>query len=212
MVNSLLAKCVAANQRDWDLHLASIAFVYNASTHESTQQSPFFLLHGFQPRWDCVLQLGTAARTKYSSNDYANALMMRLDTAHELARQHLKKAANRMKTWYDRKVKTAEFTVGQQVKILNLRLYPGTTSKWYQKFSDRGTITKKFNDVTYEVKCNKWKPPLRIVHVDKLLRINEFRLLNSQGQDINAFPEEEQTDMIEDPEDSDNDPGHLTSQ
>ncbi len=130
--------------------------------------------------------------------------MKRLDSAHELARHHLRQAALRMKTWYDRKVKTAEFTVGQQIKILNLRLYPGTTSKWYQRFSDRGTITRKINDVTYEVKCDKWKPPLKIVHVDKLLRINEFRLIGSQGLPISTLEEQAESDINEGTEDPEN--------
>ena len=52
-VNSMLAKCVDKNHRDWDEWLPQIAFFlcYNASVHESTQYSPFFLMHGTEPRW-----------------------------------------------------------------------------------------------------------------------------------------------------------------
>ncbi len=117
-------------------------------------------------------------------------LVDRLERSHDLARQHLKQAAKRMKSWYDRRVKKEAFTVGEQVRILNLRLYPKLTSKWYQKLSDRGTITRKINDVTYEVKCLKWKPPLRIVHIDKLLRITEFRLIGSDGKQLQPLHED----------------------
>ena len=48
-INSMLAKCVDDNHRDWDERLPQVAFCYNASTHESTQFSPFFLMHSMEP-------------------------------------------------------------------------------------------------------------------------------------------------------------------
>src|SRR5437899_2729735 len=56
-VNSMMVKCISHNQKDWDVHLAQIAFCYNASVNKSTRYSPFFLLHGTEPRWDIDLQL-----------------------------------------------------------------------------------------------------------------------------------------------------------
>ena len=41
-----LAKKVRQNGSDWDLHLPYVLFAYKVSTQESTQESPFFLLHG----------------------------------------------------------------------------------------------------------------------------------------------------------------------
>src|SRR6266516_4120610 len=85
-VNSMLAKCTNEHQTDWDQYLAGIAFCHNAVTHESTKRTPFYLLHGFQPRWDCDIQLGTMARHQYSVNDYVNLLVTRLEIAHEIDR------------------------------------------------------------------------------------------------------------------------------
>src|SRR2546425_2788438 len=105
-INSMLAKCISNNQRDWDQHLQSVAFCYNASTHEATQFTPYFLLYGTQPRWDVDFQVGSAPRERYSVNDYADLLINRLEEAHQLARDHLHTAALRMKDWHDKKVKT----------------------------------------------------------------------------------------------------------
>ena len=71
-VNSMLAKCVDDDHRDWDERLPQVAFCYNASTHESTQFSPFFLMHGMEPRWDMNLHLEDEVRTPYSPNTYAD--------------------------------------------------------------------------------------------------------------------------------------------
>ena len=50
-VNFMLAKCVNDNHRDWDEWLPQVAFCYNASVHESTEYTPFFLMHGTELRW-----------------------------------------------------------------------------------------------------------------------------------------------------------------
>jgi len=121
-VNSMLSKCVSSNQRDWNEHLINIAFCYNASVHESTKYTPFFLMHGMEPRWDINLQLGVRSREQYSTNDYADMLINRLDSAHETVRENLKVTASRMKDYYDKKVHAQSFDPGDEVYILNLRL------------------------------------------------------------------------------------------
>ena len=95
----MLAKCVSDNHRDWDEWLPQIAFSYNACTCESCEScTPFFLMHGTVPRWDVHFKLGVDTETPYSVNDYVSDL-------------------------YDQKVKVQEFTPGDIVYVLNLRLY-----------------------------------------------------------------------------------------
>ena len=164
----MLSKCISKNQRDWNEHLSYIAFFYNASVNESTGFSPYFIMHGFEPRWDIDFKLGTLEREPYSVNDYADVLVNRLEEAHELVREQLRVTANRMKEWYDKKVHSVNFNVGDEVFVLNLRLYPGRCHKWTRRYTDVAEVVEKINDVTYVVKCNKWKIRTKIVHVDKL--------------------------------------------
>ena len=81
-VNSMLAKCVSEKQNDWSEHLSYVAFCYNASVHESTGFTPYFLVHGEEPRWDVDLQLGVEERKPYSVNDYADLLITRSNHAN----------------------------------------------------------------------------------------------------------------------------------
>ena len=164
----MLAKCVAKNQRDWHEHLQQVAFCYNASVHESTQYSPFFLMFGTEPRWDVDLQMGRADRTAYSVNDYADALITRLEEAHELARSQLRVTASRMQDWYDKKVHVQDFRPGDEVYVLNLRMYQGRCPKWVRRYSDIATVTRRINNVTYEVTCERWRERRKVLHVDKL--------------------------------------------
>ena len=67
-VNSMLAKCVDSYHRDWDAWLLQVAFCYNASVHESTQFTPFFLIHESEPCWDVDFRMGTDSQPAYSTN------------------------------------------------------------------------------------------------------------------------------------------------
>jgi len=155
-VNSMLAKCIDTNQRNWTDHLQQVAFC-NASTQESTKYSPFFLMHGTELRWNIDFQMGKNERIAYSVNDYADLLITKMETAHELVRQHLGTTANKMSEWYDKKVHTQSFLLGDQVFVLNLRQYRGRCPKWMRQYSHIATVKKKIKDVTYQLYCAKWR-------------------------------------------------------
>ena len=49
-LTDMLAKRVEKNGKDWDTHLPFVLFAYQASTQESTKESPFYLMYGWDPR------------------------------------------------------------------------------------------------------------------------------------------------------------------
>ena len=49
-LTDMLAKSVERNGHDWDQHLPFVLFAYRASLQASTQESPFYLLYGRDPR------------------------------------------------------------------------------------------------------------------------------------------------------------------
>jgi len=149
MVNSMLAKCVSPNQKNWTDHLQQIAFCFNASVQEATKYTPFFLMYGTEPIWGVEFQINCeSTRTAYSMNDYADLLVNRLEKAHEIVRTHLGTAAAGIKDWYNKKVHTQFFEVGDEVYVLNLRFYKGLSPKWMRHYSHVATVMKRFNNVT----------------------------------------------------------------
>jgi len=42
-------KKVSHNGKDWDVQLPYVLFAYRASVHQSIQESPFFLMYGWDP-------------------------------------------------------------------------------------------------------------------------------------------------------------------
>ena len=49
-LTSMLAKTIQRGGRDWNHHIPYVLFAYRASLQESTQESPFFMLYGRDPR------------------------------------------------------------------------------------------------------------------------------------------------------------------
>ena len=107
-------------------------------------------------------------RTPYSPNSYANLLIHRLEHTHALTRDNLQTTASRMRDWYDWKVKAQDFQVGDEVFVLNLRLYQRRCPKWVRRYSDVAVVVKKINQVTYIVRSEEWRNKEKIIHVDKL--------------------------------------------
>ena len=164
----MLAKCVSDNHRDWDEWLPQVAFCYNASVHESTHFTPFFLMHGTELRWNVYIQLGEKGADPKSVNEYAHTLLSRLEKAHEITRSHLHTNATRMSDWYDKKVRVQTFNPGDEVYVLNLRLYQGRCPKWLNRYTDTAVVVKRINQVTYMIKYDVGRIREKIVHVDKL--------------------------------------------
>jgi len=169
-INAMLAKSISDNQKDWTDHLQQVAFCFNASVQESTKNTPFFLMHGTEPRWGVDLQFNCEhTRTAHSVNDYADFLVTRLEKAHELVRAHLRVSSRRMKDWFDKKVCAQTFKVGDEVYVLNLRLCKGRLPKWVKRYSHIAVVQKRLNNVMYQIHCAGWiRKKTRIVHVDKM--------------------------------------------
>ena len=58
-LKNMVAKTSKDNGKDWDLKLGPLTLAYNASVHDSTGFSPFFLMHGREPRLPLDVIYGT---------------------------------------------------------------------------------------------------------------------------------------------------------
>ena len=73
-------------------------FAYRASLQESTQESPFFLLYGRDPRLPSELCLEVSQdRQELDLDDYSSELMMQMSEAWELAKNQIVKAQKTQK-------------------------------------------------------------------------------------------------------------------
>ena len=103
---------------DWDQQLSYVLWAYRVSPHNSTGESPFFLLHGSDPRLPTELGLESPSSPyQVDLEDYVTELLTGLSDAWALAKAQVEKAQQGQKHQYDRGTKKCPFQVGQRVFV-----------------------------------------------------------------------------------------------
>ena len=103
------------NLSNWLDLLSSTEFAYNNQAHEGIKESSFFLEYGKHPRAGPILVKELLQRD-------LNDLTYKQQEALEQAKAALTLAAERMKQYYDQKVQSILFKVGDKM-LLNLKDY-----------------------------------------------------------------------------------------
>ena len=114
--------CLTQDQKaDWKKYVPTVVHAYNATRHESTGFSPFFLMFGRHPRLPVDIAMGIVPRDEIDV-DFTRCLKNRLDVAYKLATAQADKASSRHKTLYDKKVRGSTVGVGDRVLVRNVKL------------------------------------------------------------------------------------------
>jgi len=104
VLNTMFAKCINENHKDWAVWLPYVTFCYNAAEHASTKFLPFFLYFGRMPVWSIDLALPKMQGSE-SVPEYAARVAEKLERVQNVARQNLNDAWSASCKWYNRKVK-----------------------------------------------------------------------------------------------------------
>jgi len=81
-----LAKLVNASHSDWARLVPFVIMSYNATVHNATGLSPFFVMFGQHPRWNIDLLLAERAANSTTVPQYTAQLIDRMRTAHNAVR------------------------------------------------------------------------------------------------------------------------------
>jgi len=169
MLNSILGKIVADNQRDWCERAPIAAAAYRASVHEATGFTPNRLMLGREVNAPLDVLLGTppGGGERFSDVDeYVDQRFTAMKEIYEAVRQHLGVAASRRKRCYDVRVKPCQFRVGQSVYYYYPRRYAGRTPKWQRTYTPYEIV--RLLPPTNAVLRKGKKGSEFVVHVDKL--------------------------------------------
>ena len=117
-LRAMLAKHSREFGPQWDVHLQQVLFAYRTKPHESTGESPFYLLYGRDTR----LPTGSVLNTPPSPylvdcEDYQVELARGLSSAWATARSEIVKAQLHQKKQYDRKAKRVDYREGTRVMV-----------------------------------------------------------------------------------------------
>uniref|UniRef100_A0A9J8CV35 Gypsy retrotransposon integrase-like protein 1 n=1 Tax=Cyprinus carpio carpio TaxID=630221 RepID=A0A9J8CV35_CYPCA len=155
-------------ERDWDDGVPLLLFAVREVVQESLGFSPAELVFGHTVRGPLKLVkekwLDVERSTPTNLLDYVSNFRFRLSRACELAKENLKAAQEKMKTWYDRKAKHRVFCSGDQVLVL----LPILGSALQAQYSGPYTIDRKVGECNYLVKTPNRKRKTRMCHVNLL--------------------------------------------
>lgn len=119
-MHNLLRTLPDSRKRDWASCLPHMVFCYNTTPHQSTRESPFFLMFGRDPQLPVDFLLGRVQEPEVGTvHDWVREHQGRLQVTFDSAKERLAAAASRRKEYHDRGVKEDLLAEGQQVYLRN---------------------------------------------------------------------------------------------
>lgn len=172
----MLKKFIQPHQRDWDEKIPYLLWAYRSTVHESTKQTPNRMMYGRQHRRPVDMITGGFKLTASPStgelnlakecSEYIKELSTTLAESHEVARNQLKKSAERQKRNYDRYIQGRDFEEGEQVLLHSKQKKKGRNPKLQLPYQGPYTILQKIGDLNYKIQKEGKKSA--IVHRDRL--------------------------------------------
>ena len=109
---------------DWKAHVPTLVHAYNATIHDSTGYSPYFLMFGRHPRLaiDAFLGLTPDTISAKQKTEYARKLKECLHFAYRAAEKIAKMSAEKQMAHYDLKVRHSNLKPGDRVLVKNVGL------------------------------------------------------------------------------------------
>jgi len=159
----MLSMYVNQHHRDWDDWLPYAVFAYNSSRQASTGYSPFYLLHGYEPR---LMSDPKDPNRKTTVAEHYE----RLHQAREAAVQATRQAQEGQKRQYDKGRYEQEFNVGDMVWVHRQRGYIGQTTKLRHPYEGPWRILSREGSLNYVVSRTdaKQRRQRDLVHVSRL--------------------------------------------
>ena len=120
----MLGTLEEGQKSDWKAHLPTLVHAYNATFHDSTGYSPYFLMFGRHPRLavDAFLGLNPDTLTATTQTEYVGKLKNRLHFASQKALEESRKSAAHHKSHYDLKARSSVLQPGDRVLVRNVGL------------------------------------------------------------------------------------------
>ena len=169
---NMLGTLQDSQKHDWKSYVARLVHFYNATKHDSTGYSSFFLMFGSHPRLavDACLGLQNPTEPISSREHYASKLKKMFDFAYKVAAREAQKSADRNKANYDLKVRETTRDVGDHVLIRNvgLREKNKLTDKW-DKDSYVVIDIPERNVPVYKVQRESGNPTVKTLHRNMML-------------------------------------------
>lgn len=150
--SKLLSHYVSRDQQDWDLWIPFAVFSYNTAVHESSGDSPFYLLYGRDPDTPNAVVDGQRRVPYGSLDDYRAELTSRLQVAHDVTAEALREAADKRKRRFDTRARAVPFRVGDRVYLECVQVKAGLARKLTPKWKGPYRIVEQLSPVNFRIR------------------------------------------------------------
>ncbi|KAL3882850.1 hypothetical protein ACJMK2_029154 [Sinanodonta woodiana] len=171
-IEDILSKYIIQNQRDWDDHLQLALLAYRSSVHESTGQTPNMMMMGREVQLPVDLIYGPPPKAEQETddnpeNEHIKHLLTRMWKIHDKARNHMMGASNRQKRYYDHKIQSRQYKIGDIVWLHTKTRKKGRSPKLQTNWEGPYHVIGVLSDLVYKIQNNPKAVP-KIVHHDRL--------------------------------------------
>ena len=151
---------------EWDDCLADVVYAYNTSTNESTQQTPYYLVFGTEPRSyiDNLFQVQMLADEPIDREEQ----IARVVIARVKARKEIQTSQEKNKIRVNDSRRRVEFQVGDRVLLRMKHLKTSKDGKLKPKYSGPYVVLKRLSPLTYRLTKTKGSYKSSVVHVKRL--------------------------------------------
>ena len=150
----------------WSDLLPSAEFTYNNQVHKGIKESPFYFEYDRHPRAGPIL-------VKESLQRDLNDLTYKRQEVLEQAKAALTLAAERMKWYYNKKVQSILFKVGDKV-LLNLKDYQTMEQALRPLYEELFKIIEKLSLVTFQLRIlPRYRALYPVFHTSKLTQYSK---------------------------------------
>jgi len=115
IVRMLRKSCIVP--QEWDLRVPYVIFGYNTSVHTSTNESPYYIVHGRDPNFPSAIDPELIPHMYADSHGFKELVAENVNEVAKKVRESLEKARADYKHYYDtaNKVFKKKYYVGQRV-------------------------------------------------------------------------------------------------
>ena len=168
-LKDMVAKYIDSQGLTWDREVKAYAMAYNSAVHDTTGYSPFYLIHGFEPRLPIDERFWTPLPL-VEVDSFPEKRRREMRKAFEDVRRATGKAASDSARRYDESVQYTSYQNGDKVWVRDHTASVGGKPKLAMPYKGPATIIRKIGqpgkEVAYEVRLPGSRD--RIVHHNDL--------------------------------------------
>ena len=202
-LGEILRALINEDQHIWDEYIPAINLAFNSAKSRATSFSPYFLMFGRSPRIELDI-LGGKRTTGVEEDDHVYETLQKMTAVFDIVDKTIKKNLDYRAKEYANTT-SLDFEVDKHVLVFTPARKVGEASKLVRAWSLPFRITKKINEVCYELESLNWANPRfkivrSITHMKSYKGPTEFRNVKHQVNPT-LFMSKHQFEIIEDDED-----------